>query len=130
MNGRIDRLRALLEEPLLVTNPTNVLYLVGFTYTFRITIRLFEHTLAGVRMRIAAKLANAELLVLDRVGKARIYQSLTQDTTVIAESQGVLVAPFGGPGRFRAVTHLDVDDAGIARAIDAVRDAARSVLLR
>ena len=31
MKGRIDRLRALLEEPLLVMNPTNVLYLTGFT---------------------------------------------------------------------------------------------------
>ena len=30
MNARIERLRELLEEPLLVTNPTNVHYLVGF----------------------------------------------------------------------------------------------------
>ena len=30
MNARIDRLRASLEEPLLVTNPTNVYYLFGF----------------------------------------------------------------------------------------------------
>jgi Xaa-Pro aminopeptidase len=30
MNERIDRLRELLEEPLLVTNPTNILYLYGF----------------------------------------------------------------------------------------------------
>ena len=30
MNARIDRLRELLEEPLLVTNPTNVRYLTGF----------------------------------------------------------------------------------------------------
>jgi threonine aldolase len=44
-------------------------------------------------------------------------------------SAGVLIAPFGGPGRFRAVTHMDVDDAGIDRAIAAVRDAARSVLV-
>ncbi len=44
-------------------------------------------------------------------------------------AQGVLFSPFGGPGRFRAVTHLDVDDAGIERAIAAVRDAARSVLV-
>jgi threonine aldolase len=43
-------------------------------------------------------------------------------------AQGVLISPFGGPGRFRAVTHLDVDDAGIDRAIAAVRSAARSVL--
>ena len=30
MNARIERLRELLEEPLLVTNPTNILYLFGF----------------------------------------------------------------------------------------------------
>ena len=30
MNDRIARLRESLEEPLLVTNPTNVVYLVGF----------------------------------------------------------------------------------------------------
>ena len=30
MNGRVERLRKSLEEPLLVTNPTNVHYLVGF----------------------------------------------------------------------------------------------------
>jgi Xaa-Pro aminopeptidase len=30
MNSRLDRLRAALEEPLLVTNPVNVLYLSGF----------------------------------------------------------------------------------------------------
>lgn len=44
-------------------------------------------------------------------------------------AEGVLLGPAaGGPGRFRAVTHLDVDDAGIERAIAAVRAAARSVL--
>jgi Xaa-Pro aminopeptidase len=30
MKGRVERLRELLEEPLLVTNPTNILYLAGF----------------------------------------------------------------------------------------------------
>ena len=30
MSGRIERLRELLEEPLLITNPVNVLYLTGF----------------------------------------------------------------------------------------------------
>ncbi len=33
MNGRVDRLRGLLEEPFLVTNPTNVFYLTGFKST-------------------------------------------------------------------------------------------------
>ena len=46
-----------------------------------------------------------------------------------AALEGVLLGPAaGGPGRFRAVTHLDVDDAGVDRAIAAVREAARSVL--
>jgi len=45
-------------------------------------------------------------------------------------AEGVLFGPAaGGPGRFRAVTHLDVDDAGIERAIAVVRSAARSVLV-
>ena len=44
------------------------------------------------------------------------------------ESEGVKLVPFGGPGRFRAVTHLDVDDDGIERAIAAIRLAAASVL--
>jgi threonine aldolase len=45
------------------------------------------------------------------------------------KAHGVLVVPFGGPGRFRAVTHLDVDDAGIDRAVAAAREAAREVLV-
>lgn len=45
------------------------------------------------------------------------------------KARGVLVVPFGGPGRFRAVTHLDVDDAGIDRAAAAAGDAAREALV-
>jgi len=41
-----------------------------------------------------------------------------------AKRRGVLVLAFGGPGRFRAITHLDVDDAGIERAVAAFREAA------
>jgi len=44
------------------------------------------------------------------------------------ESEGVRLVAFGGPGRFRAVTHMDVDDDGIERAIAAIRRAAASVL--
>lgn len=43
-------------------------------------------------------------------------------TARLAEA-GVLVAPFG-PGAVRAVTHLDIDDAGIARALSALRSLA------
>jgi threonine aldolase len=38
--------------------------------------------------------------------------------------RGVLILAFGGPGAFRAITHLDVDDAGIERAAVAFREAA------
>lgn len=44
------------------------------------------------------------------------------------KERGVLTVPFGGPGCFRAVTHRDVDDAGIDRAAAAVREAALEVL--
>jgi threonine aldolase len=39
-------------------------------------------------------------------------------------AEGVLLVAFGGPGRFRAVTHLDVNDAAIERALEAIRAAA------
>ncbi len=44
------------------------------------------------------------------------------------KDEGILVLPYGGPGRFRAVTHFDVDDAGIERAIGAIRRVAASAL--
>jgi threonine aldolase len=40
---------------------------------------------------------------------------------------GVLAVAFGGPGRFRAVTHRDLDDAGIERAAMAVRRTAATM---
>ncbi|MGE5176282.1 MAG: threonine aldolase family protein [Hyphomicrobiales bacterium] len=43
------------------------------------------------------------------------------------EADGVLVIPFGGPGRFRAVTHLDLDDDAIERALAAMRAAAGAI---
>jgi threonine aldolase len=41
-----------------------------------------------------------------------------------AQRRGVLVLPLGGPDTVRAITHLDVDDAGIERAVIAMREAA------
>jgi threonine aldolase len=43
------------------------------------------------------------------------------------ERRGVRMVQFGAR-RLRAVTHLDVDDAGIARAVDALDDAVRELL--
>ena len=44
-----------------------------------------------------------------------------------AKRRGVLVTAFGGLGAVRAITHLDVDDAGIDRAVAAFRDATDEV---
>jgi threonine aldolase len=44
------------------------------------------------------------------------------------DARGILIFAFGGIGRFRAVTHMDVDDAGLERAIVAAREAAREAL--
>jgi threonine aldolase len=42
--------------------------------------------------------------------------------------RGVGLLAFGGPGRFRASTHLDIDDRALERAIAAIAEAARAVL--
>jgi hypothetical protein len=40
------------------------------------------------------------------------------------DRSGILILP-AGPGRLRAVTHLDVDDDGVERAVDALSGAMR-----
>ena len=88
--------------------------------------------------RLAEAFAATEGLAIDPaeietnvlIAEVSVHPERLQDFVRAVASEGVLVAPFGGPGRFRAVTHLDVDDAGIDRAIGAVREAARSVLHR
>ena len=87
--------------------------------------------------RLAEAIAATEGLVLDPgeidtnilIASLRARPERVHDFARVVAENGVLIAPFGGPGRFRAVTHLDVDDAGIERAIAAVRGAARSVLV-
>ena len=88
--------------------------------------------------RLAEAFAGTEGLSIDPreietnivIAEAARHPERLPDFVRAVGTAGVLIAPFGGPGRFRAVTHMDVDDAGIDRAIGAVRDAARSVLIR
>lgn len=68
------------------------LYVVGLKYTFDSATRIFEQMITRIRIRLVEKIAGSELLLLHQVGKARIFQSITQDTTLISESQGLLVA--------------------------------------
>lgn len=78
-------------------------------------------SIPGIRVdpeRIETNIVIAEVDPPDR---------LPRFVEAVAE-RGVALLVFGGPGRFRASTHLDVDDAGIDRSIDAIREAARTVL--
>lgn len=68
------------------------LYVIGLKYTFDAATRIFEQALTRIRVRLVEKIAGSELLLLHRIGKARIFQAITQDTTIISEAQGLLVA--------------------------------------
>ena len=68
------------------------LYVIGLIYTFDAATQMFEQMLVSVRIRLAQTISMSELLVLHQIGKARIYQSITQDTAYISEAQGLLVA--------------------------------------
>lgn len=68
------------------------LYVVGLKYTLDSATRVFEQMITKVRLRLVEKIAGSELLLLHQIGQARIYQCIAQDTTMISESQGLLVA--------------------------------------
>jgi threonine aldolase len=78
----------------------------------------------GIRVDPAHVETNIVIAQLDD-GVARLPRFIER---LHAERVGVI--DFGGPGCFRAVAHMDVDDAGIDRAIAAIRSAAGAVLAR
>jgi Xaa-Pro aminopeptidase len=69
MTGRIDRLRESLEEPLLVTNPTNVRYLTGFASSSAVLLVEPERTSLFADFRYAS--AARELAGLEFVETRR-----------------------------------------------------------
>ena len=68
------------------------LYVVGLSFTFGVTTRAIESMLAQIRQRLMRGIAHADLLALRQLREGRILQSIAQDTVVISESQGLLVA--------------------------------------
>ena len=68
------------------------LYVLGLRFVFASATGVVEQMLMRMRVRLMQRIADAELLVLHEVGKPRIFQAITQDTTLISESQGMLVA--------------------------------------
>src|SRR5215831_18467770 len=68
------------------------LYIVCLRYTFDSTTRLLENIIENIRTRIADKIRHSELNVLDNLGKAEIYNRLTQETATISQFKGLLAA--------------------------------------
>jgi putative ATP-binding cassette transporter len=68
------------------------LYIVGYGALFKLSSKVFEQTLTAVRLRLMQKVANSELLILHHTGRARIFRAIAQDTSVISESQNILLS--------------------------------------
>jgi putative ATP-binding cassette transporter len=68
------------------------LYVVGLRFTFGVATRAVEGMLAQIRQRLMRGIAHADLLALRQQREGRLLQSIAQDTIVISESQGLLVA--------------------------------------
>jgi putative ATP-binding cassette transporter len=45
-----------------------------------------------IRIRLVGKLSQSELAAVEQIGRAEIYKRMAQETTIISESQGLLIA--------------------------------------
>lgn len=68
------------------------LYVICLRYSFDRTTRIFENILERLRTRISDKIRRADLKVLDTIGKAEIYNRLTQETATISQFRALLTA--------------------------------------
>jgi putative pyoverdin transport system ATP-binding/permease protein len=68
------------------------LYVICLRYTFDRTTQIFESIIERIRTRISDKIRRADLKVLDNIGKAEIYNRLTQETTTISQFSNLLSA--------------------------------------
>lgn len=69
-----------------------LLYGVCFRRTFYKVTSLLEEIITRLRVRIADKIRRADLLSLERIEQAEIYNLLTGEARVISESSSVLAA--------------------------------------
>jgi putative pyoverdin transport system ATP-binding/permease protein len=68
------------------------LYVLGLRFTFGMATHAVERMLARIRQRLMRGIAHADLLALRQQREGRLLQSIAQDTIIISESQGLLVA--------------------------------------
>lgn len=61
-------------------------------YLFDKSSQIIEQIVHGIRVRLTGKIRRAEMVDLDSIGQAKIYQRLTQQTSEISQSAGVIIA--------------------------------------
>ena len=61
-------------------------------YLFDKSSSIIEQIVHGILVRLTGKIRRAELVDLDAIGKAEIYNRMTQQTSEISQSAGVIIA--------------------------------------
>jgi len=70
------------------------IYILCLRFTFTHTNRIFEDVAHQIRVRVAGKIRQNELSVIEAVGRNEIFNGVTQETRAIADAAGVLTAAF------------------------------------
>ncbi len=68
------------------------LYVYCLRFTFNRMTEIFENVVRHIRQRLARKIRNTELDVLEAIGESTVYNRLTQETTTISQFQRQLTA--------------------------------------
>ncbi len=71
-----------------------VLFVIAQRHIFDRGTAIFEELVERLRARLLAKLRDSDLQVFEQVGSAEIYTKLTQQTAVVSNSAGSVVAAF------------------------------------
>ena len=68
------------------------LFILAQRYIFGHSSEIFERVVERIRIRLSDKVRTAELIALEHIGKSEIYARITQQTSIISQSQMALVA--------------------------------------
>lgn len=68
-----------------------ILFIFTRWYSLTQAVKAVERVIFKIRIRIADKIRHADLLLLEELGKSKIYTYLTKDTTLISQSALVIV---------------------------------------
>lgn len=67
------------------------LYIVCLRYSSREMSRLMIEVVHRIRIRVTGKVQSSELAILEAIGKNRVVSAITQESTTIADSGGVII---------------------------------------